>query len=61
MDPNFLAIAVGLFSAVTLAAANVAVKMGVDILVGRAILSSSAALLILPFARRQTPRPGPRC
>jgi drug/metabolite transporter (DMT)-like permease len=35
---------------VTLAAANVAVKMGSDILVGRAVLSSSAALLIAPFA-----------
>ena len=48
MDP--LPLFLGLFSAVTLAAANVAVKMGADILVGRAILSSSAALLILPFA-----------
>jgi drug/metabolite transporter (DMT)-like permease len=45
-----LPIALGLFSAVTLAAANVAVKMGSDILVGRAVLSSSAALLIAPFA-----------
>jgi drug/metabolite transporter (DMT)-like permease len=43
-------IALGLFSAVTLAAANVAVKMGSDILVGRAVLSCSAALLIAPFA-----------
>ena len=45
-----LPIALGLFSAVTLAAANMSVKMGSDILVGRAILSSSAALLILPAA-----------
>jgi drug/metabolite transporter (DMT)-like permease len=45
-----LPIALGLFSAVTLAAANVAVKMGSDILVGRAVLSCSAALLIAPFA-----------
>lgn len=37
-------------SAVTLAAANMSVKMGTDILVGRAILSTSAALLVLPFA-----------
>jgi drug/metabolite transporter (DMT)-like permease len=48
MDPALLAIGLGLFSAVTLAAANMSVKMGSDILVGRAILSSSAAILILP-------------
>lgn len=48
MDSAALAIALGLFSAVTLAFANLAVKMGTDILVGRAILSSSAALLTLP-------------
>jgi len=48
MDGQMLAIALGLFSAVTLAAANLSVKMGTDILVGRAILSISAALLILP-------------
>ena len=46
-DPA-LAVVLGLFSAVTLAAANMSVKMGTDILVGRAILSSSAAILILP-------------
>ena len=34
----------------TLAAANTAVKMGVDILVGRAVLSLSAALIVLPAA-----------
>jgi drug/metabolite transporter (DMT)-like permease len=50
MDSSLLAVALGLFSAVTLAAANMSVKMGTDILVGRAILSSSAALLILPAA-----------
>lgn len=50
MDDNLFAVALGLFSAVTLAAANVAVKMGADILVGRAVLSGSAALMILPFA-----------
>ncbi len=50
MDPTFLAVVLGLFSAVTLAAANMSVKMGTDILVGRAILSSSAAMLILPAA-----------
>jgi drug/metabolite transporter (DMT)-like permease len=50
MDGTALAIFLGLFSAVTLAAANLAVKMGTDILVGRAVLSTSAAVLILPFA-----------
>ena len=34
----------------TLAAANMSVKMGTDILVGRAVLSVSAAILILPAA-----------
>lgn len=47
---DLLPISLGLFSAVTLAAANVAVKMGTDILVGRAVLSCSAALLVAPFA-----------
>jgi len=50
MDSSLLAICLGLFSAVTLAAANMSVKMGDDILVGRAVLSVSAALLILPAA-----------
>jgi drug/metabolite transporter (DMT)-like permease len=45
-----LAIGLGILSAVTLATANMSVKMGTDILVGRAILSASAALLILPAA-----------
>ncbi|WP_197054333.1 DMT family transporter [Sphingomonas sp. 37zxx] len=49
-DPAWLAIALGLFSALTLAFANMAVKMGGDILAGRAILSSSAALIVAPFA-----------
>lgn len=48
MTPTLLAVCLGLFSAVTLAAANLSVKMGSDILVGRAILSTSSALLILP-------------
>lgn len=34
----------------TLAAANLSVKMGPDILLGRAILSCSAALIVMPFA-----------
>jgi drug/metabolite transporter (DMT)-like permease len=50
MDDSLIAISLGLFSAVTLAAANMSVKMGTDILVGRAILSGSAAVLILPAA-----------
>ena len=50
MSPVLLAICLGLFSAVTLAAANMSVKMGSDILVGRAVLSMSSALLILPAA-----------
>ncbi len=50
MDSTLLAISLGLFSAVTLAAANMSVKMGSDILVGRAVLSVSAAILILPAA-----------
>jgi drug/metabolite transporter (DMT)-like permease len=48
LSDTVLAICLGLFSAVTLAAANMSVKMGSDILVGRAILSSSAAILVLP-------------
>ena len=50
MDSTFLAICLGLFSAVTLALANVSVKMGKDILLSRAILSASAAVLIFPVA-----------
>ncbi len=50
MDDRALAIALGLFSALTLALANTAVKRGQDILVGRAILSSSAALMVAPAA-----------
>jgi drug/metabolite transporter (DMT)-like permease len=49
MDPTLLAISLGLFSAVTLAAANMSVKMGGDILVARAFLSASAAMLVLPI------------
>lgn len=48
MDATLLAVCLGLFSAVTLAAANMSVKMGGDILVARAFLSASAAMLILP-------------
>ncbi|MBX3593216.1 DMT family transporter [Sphingomonas sp.] len=50
MGEHGLAVALGLLSALTLALANTAVKKGEDILVGRALLSSSAALMIAPFA-----------
>jgi len=50
IDDTMLAIALGLFSALSLAAANVSVKMGSDILVARAMLSAAAALMILPAA-----------
>lgn len=45
-----MAVMLGLISALALASANVAVKIGGDILLGRAILSCSAALLIAPAA-----------
>jgi drug/metabolite transporter (DMT)-like permease len=50
MSATLLAICLGLFSAITLAAANISVKMGSDILVGRAVLSASAALMVAPAA-----------
>lgn len=50
MTDTLFAVALGLSSAVTLAAANMSVKMGSDILVGRAILSASAAAMMLPAA-----------
>jgi drug/metabolite transporter (DMT)-like permease len=50
MSTELIAVMLGLVSAVTLASANLAVKIGADILVGRAILSSSAALMIAPAA-----------
>ncbi|MGA9581307.1 MAG: EamA family transporter [Allosphingosinicella sp.] len=50
MSVALLAVCLGLFSAVTLAAANMSVKMGSDILVGRAVLSASAALMVAPAA-----------
>jgi drug/metabolite transporter (DMT)-like permease len=50
MDAAPLAIILGLGSAVTLAAANMSIKMGADILAGRAVLSLSAALMIAPAA-----------
>jgi drug/metabolite transporter (DMT)-like permease len=50
LSDSILAIGLGLFSAVTLAAANMSVKMGSDILVGRAVLSASAATMVAPAA-----------
>jgi drug/metabolite transporter (DMT)-like permease len=50
LSDSILALCLGLFSAVTLAAANMSVKMGSDILVGRAVLSSSAAAMVAPAA-----------
>ena len=50
MSESVLAICLGLFSAITLAAANMSVKMGNDILVGRAVLSASAAAMVAPAA-----------
>ena len=50
MSDTLLAVCLGLFSAVTLAAANMSVKMGSDILVGRATLSATAAAMVAPAA-----------
>ncbi len=50
MSESVLAVCLGLFSAVTLAAANMTVKMGSDILAGRALLSASAAAMVAPAA-----------
>jgi drug/metabolite transporter (DMT)-like permease len=50
VSDSLLAVCLGLFSAVTLASANMSVKMGSDILVGRAVLSSSAAVMVAPAA-----------
>ncbi|MEL7480594.1 MAG: DMT family transporter [Pseudomonadota bacterium] len=50
IDGQFLAIGLGLLSAVSLAVVNVVVKRGGDILVTRAMLSGTAALIIAPAA-----------
>ena len=47
---TLLPIALGLFSALTLAIVNTAVKRGGDILTTRIVLSASSALLMVPFA-----------
>jgi drug/metabolite transporter (DMT)-like permease len=48
LDPTLLALALGLGSAVTLAGANTFVKAAKDILGGRAVMSLSSAMLMLP-------------
>jgi drug/metabolite transporter (DMT)-like permease len=50
LDASAAGIALALFSALTLASANLAVKLGSDILVARTVLSISAALMLLPAA-----------
>ncbi len=59
MSAALLAIILGLFSAVTLAAANYSVKAGSDILASRAILQGSASLLMLPVVLLVVPAPTP--
>ncbi len=49
MSPSIVAVSLGLFSALTLAAANFAVKRGSDVLTARMVLSLSMALSVLPF------------
>ncbi|MAI89768.1 DMT family transporter [Ponticaulis sp.] len=50
MSTELIAIGLGLFSALTLALANLVVKATNDILVTRAVLSTSCALILAPFA-----------
>jgi drug/metabolite transporter (DMT)-like permease len=49
VDPTLFAFALGLGSAVTLAAANTFVKAAKDILGGRAVMAITSAILMLPF------------
>ena len=49
-DSDLLPIALGLFSAVTLAVANVTVKRGGDILASRIMMALCAAAVLVPFA-----------
>ena len=50
MTAGTQAILLGLFSALTVAVANMLVKRGGDILAGRAVLSITSAALLVPFA-----------
>ena len=59
MNGVLLAVVLGLFSAITLAAANYSVKAGSDILASRAILQGSASLLMLPVVLLMVPAPTP--
>lgn len=50
MSPATLAIALSLFSAITVAITNFTVKRGGDVLTARAVMSIFMALTVLPFA-----------
>ncbi|WP_370236659.1 MULTISPECIES: EamA family transporter [Henriciella] len=50
MSESFLPVALCLFSAITVAVANFAVKRGGDVLSARMVLSITSALCVLPFA-----------
>jgi len=47
---DIIPILLALFSALTLAVANVAVKRGVDILLGRAVMGITGGVILIPFA-----------
>ncbi|GLQ21996.1 EamA family transporter [Algimonas porphyrae] len=49
MNADLIAIGLGLFSAVTLAAVNAVVKAGRDILMARVVLAVTSTLILLPF------------
>lgn len=57
MPATLLPVALGLFSAVTVAIANVAVKRGGDVLTARMVLSIAMAISVLPFAFIVPPPP----
>lgn len=57
ISPETLAIGLGLFSAVTVALANVSTKIGGDVLTARMVLSLSMALCVLPFTPFVPPPP----
>ncbi len=58
MDPTFLAFALGMGSAVTLAGANTCVKAAKDILGARTVMTITGSVLVLPLLFF-TPPPGP--
>lgn len=57
MSPALLAVLLGLFSAVTVAGANFAVKRGRDVLTARMVLSIAMALTVLPLVPFVAPPP----